>query len=84
MIFSIRSEFCGLPVAVYTCEYENVQNCTRLRTGRPGDRGSIPDRGKRFLSSQTSVSRPALGPTQPPVQWATEVLSPGLKRGRGV
>jgi predicted aspartyl protease len=30
------------------------------------------------------VSRPALGPTQPPVQWVPGVLSPGLKRGRGV
>jgi hypothetical protein len=32
----------------------------------------------------SSVSRPALGPTQPPVQWVPEVLSPGVKRGRGV
>jgi hypothetical protein len=32
----------------------------------------------------TSVSRPALGPTQPPVQWVPGVLSPGVKRGRGV
>jgi hypothetical protein len=31
-----------------------------------------------------SVSRPALGPTQPPVQWVPGVLSLGLKRGRGV
>jgi hypothetical protein len=30
------------------------------------------------------VSRPALGPTQPPAQWVPGVLSPGLKRGRGV
>jgi len=30
------------------------------------------------------VSRPALGPTQPPVQWVPRVLSPGIKRGRGV
>jgi hypothetical protein len=32
----------------------------------------------------TSVSRPALGPIQPPVQWVPGVLSPGVKRGRGV
>jgi hypothetical protein len=31
-----------------------------------------------------SVSRLALEPTQPPVQWIPEVLSPGLKGGRGV
>jgi hypothetical protein len=30
------------------------------------------------------VSRLALGPTQPHIQWIPGVLSPGLKRGRGV
>jgi hypothetical protein len=54
-----------------------------LRAGRPGDRGSIPGRGKRFFLL-SSVSGPALGPTQPPVQWVPGVLSPGVKRGWGV
>jgi hypothetical protein len=36
--------------------------------------------GKRIFPL-VSVSRPALGPTQPPVPG---VLSPGVKRGRGV
>jgi hypothetical protein len=31
-----------------------------------------------------SGSRPALGPTQPPVQCVPGVVSPGVKRGRGV
>jgi hypothetical protein len=39
-----------------------------LRSGRSGDRGSTPNRGERIFPL-TSVSRPALGPTQPPVQW---------------
>jgi hypothetical protein len=30
------------------------------------------------------VSRPVLGPTQPPMQWVPDVLSPGVKQpGRG-
>jgi hypothetical protein len=31
----------------------------------------------------SSVSRPALGPTQPPVQWVSGVLSPGVKARPG-
>jgi hypothetical protein len=42
-----------------------------------------PQQGKRnFLLAP--VSRPALGPTQPPIQWVLGVLSPGVKHGRGV
>jgi hypothetical protein len=48
-----------------------------------GDRGSIPCRGKRILLL-ASMSRSALRLTQPPVQWVSGVLSPGLKRGWGV
>jgi hypothetical protein len=55
----------------------------RLRAGRPGDRGSIPGRGE-MIFPLACASRPALGPTQPPVQWVPGILSPGLKRGRGV
>jgi hypothetical protein len=41
-----------------------------------GDRGSIPGGGKIFPVA--SVSRPALRPTQPPVQWV-----PGVKARPG-
>jgi hypothetical protein len=30
------------------------------------------------------MSRPALGPAQPPVQWERQVISPGVKHGRGI
>jgi hypothetical protein len=53
------------------------------RAGRPGDRSSIPGRGKGFFPL-SSVSRPALGPTQSLVQWVPGVLSPGVKRVRGM
>jgi hypothetical protein len=32
----------------------------------------------------TSAYRPALGPTQPPVQWVPGAVFSGVKRGRGV
>jgi hypothetical protein len=47
------------------------------------DRGSIPDRGIGFFF-EPPASRPALGPTQPPIQWVSGVLSQGVKYGRGV
>jgi hypothetical protein len=43
----------------------------------------FPAEAKRILPL-ASVARPALGPTQPPVQWVLGVLSLGLKRGQGV
>jgi hypothetical protein len=61
-----------------------VNNNRQLyKTGRPSDRGSIPGRDERIFPV-ASVSRPALGPTQPPVQLVPGVFSPGVKRGRGV
>jgi hypothetical protein len=41
-------------------------------------------RQRQTIFPVASVSRPALGPTQPPVQWVRGVLSSGVKRGRGV
>jgi hypothetical protein len=38
---------------------------------------------KRENIYDDSVSRPALGPTQPPVQWLSGVLSPGVKARPG-
>jgi hypothetical protein len=45
------------------------------------DRGvGVPSSGKvkNFLFSK--LSRPALGSTQPPIQWVPGTLSPGVKR----
>jgi hypothetical protein len=39
--------------------------------------------GAKDFFPLSSVSRPALGPTQPPVQWVPGVLSPGVKARPG-
>jgi hypothetical protein len=51
-----------------------------LLIGRPG----FDPRQRQRILPVTSASRPALGPTQPPIQWIPGALSPGVKRGRGV
>jgi hypothetical protein len=43
-------------------------------------RGLTPGRGKIFLFT---ASRPALGPTQPSIQWVPVALSPGVKLSAG-
>jgi hypothetical protein len=50
----------------------------RVRDRRPRNRRSIPGMDNRFISSK--MSRLAIGPIQPPIQWAPENLTPGLKR----
>jgi hypothetical protein len=49
-----------------------------LRAGRSRGRGSSPGSVKNFLFSTSS--RPAVGSTQPPIQWVPGTLSPGVKR----
>jgi hypothetical protein len=45
---------------------------------RLNGRGSIPSRVKGIFLYYTA-SRLALGPIQPPIQWISGVLSPGVK-----
>jgi hypothetical protein len=48
-----------------------------LQAGRQRGWGSSPGRVKNFLFPTSST--PALGSTQPPIQWVPGVLSPGVK-----
>jgi hypothetical protein len=48
-----------------------------LRAGRPRVRCLSPAKFKNSLFS--TVSRPDLGPTQPPIQWVPGILSTGVK-----
>jgi hypothetical protein len=73
----LRNLFC-----FFYMKCSHVLTQTWLRAGRPGDRGSIPGGGQRIFPL-TSVFMPALGPTQPPVQWVPGVLSPGVKARPG-
>jgi hypothetical protein len=72
----------------FSCEnialktFIQIYACDRIRDSVVGiaDRGqsSSPGRVKNFLFFKSS--RVALGPTQPPIQWAPGALSPGVKR----
>jgi hypothetical protein len=66
---------------VFFCKVSRVaQYSDWLRAERPG----FDPRQRQRIFPLTSASKPALGPTQPPLQWVPGALSPGVKRGRGV
>jgi hypothetical protein len=52
----------------------SVDIATRLRTGRSGF-----DTRQGLGIFLATACRPALGPTQPPIQWVPGVLFPGIK-----
>jgi hypothetical protein len=54
----------------HPCTFYRSLHCTSRRSGFD------PRQGQRIFPL-TSVSRPALRPTQPPVQWVPGVVSPG-------
>jgi hypothetical protein len=61
-----------------------AQSVQFLATGWTTGRSRFDPRQRQRIFPVASVSRPTLRPTQPPVQWVLGVLSPGLKRDRGV
>jgi hypothetical protein len=59
--------------------HSRFHSSVSIETGYGLDgRGSNPGRGTIFLSY--TASRPALGPTQAPIQWVLESLSLGVKQ----
>jgi hypothetical protein len=67
---------------IYNCRafqfsFRSVNFNDWLLDGRTRGRGSSPGGGKNFHFSMSS--RPALGPTQPPIQWVLGAFLPGLK-----
>jgi hypothetical protein len=68
-------------ILLYKDRDSSVGIATRLRTGLSEQSGFDSRRGLWIFLFATA-SRPALGPTQPPIQWVSGILSPGVKRPR--
>jgi hypothetical protein len=71
-------KFIGLWLVECFCYFRHFQLLRQYTTGWTIGRSRFdPRQGQIFLLAP--ASRPALGPTQPPIRWV-----PGVKRGRGV
>jgi hypothetical protein len=69
---------CAVTQTVSAMRSRSWYNSVGTATGYGLDgRGLNTGRDNVFLFS--AASRPALGPTQPPIQWVPRALSPGVK-----
>jgi hypothetical protein len=74
-----------LVVSLSTVKFRLFKSSTKQNVNRVAQSVSRFDpRQRQRIFPPASVFRSVLGPTQSPVQWVPGVLSPGLKRGRGV
>jgi hypothetical protein len=80
----LTNVFWDISVWRYELSKCSFKSQTCLTTGWTTGRSVFDPRQGQRIFLLASVSRPALGPTQAPVQWVPGVLSPGVKRGRGV
>jgi hypothetical protein len=84
--------FALLLCMLFHCQYVILLSCMFVScsvwllfsTGWTTGRSGFDPRREQIIFPVSSVSRPALGPIQPPVQWVPGVISPGVKHGRGV
>jgi hypothetical protein len=92
--WSPPTKFCTLFSwrSLFNFVYPTVKERSRGSSGSIVSDYGLDDRaigvrsqaGAKDFFSLTSVSRLALWPTQPPVQWVPGVLCPGAKRGQSV